>query len=227
MTGDMAAVDQLKIAPETETTASVWEHLREANRLFVADKAHGGRAGVIHAVWTILESLRPIELRDDDDQPLVPLAPLSSLLQALQALDNGNVLPLLEKVEGGVKASGMYESMKGYVAFVVRRLKKSKMPVSEAHKKVAGLLNKFGVEAARSGRNKRGRKISARTVRDWCGDVRADVSCHGSAALTCKELEEKYPSSRHDDGKHIDDLRRDYLNYLVKFITDHRCHEVK
>jgi len=116
--------------------------------------------------------------------------------------------------------------MKGYVAFVVRRLKKSKMPVAEAHEKIAVLLNKHKIKAARGG-DKGGRKVSARTVRDWCADVRADVGCHGTAAREYKALEEKYPSTRYDDGKKLDVLRQDYFNFLEGFIISHRCHEAK
>jgi hypothetical protein len=61
MTGEIAAAENCS-GMEPETDASLWDHLREANRLFMEDKTHGGRAGVIHAIWTILEVLRPIEL---------------------------------------------------------------------------------------------------------------------------------------------------------------------
>jgi hypothetical protein len=114
------------------------------------------------------------------------LAPLIALYDALLQLDDGETLPVLQKVRhsGRARASAGRESLKGIVAFTVDRLCALGTSPSEAHETVARVLTSEFVTPARGKfvTPARGSSLmTARTVRLWCEDVAADVGRHREA----------------------------------------------
>jgi hypothetical protein len=68
----------------------------------------------------------------------------------------------------------------GTAVFTVKRLIETGMKTPAAHKAVAGNLKALNVKPARG----RALRVTARTVREWCGQVAADVGRRGEAAQT-------------------------------------------
>ena len=108
--------------------------------------------------------------------------PLHRLLDALDALDNGIIDPLVKPTvragAGRPKAPTMRATFKGAVAFTVHRLRDFGVALSEAQAVVADDLRRIGVKPDRGN----GGRMSARTVRGWCGEIAEDLGRHGEAA---------------------------------------------
>ena len=143
---------------------------------------NAGREGVIHSVETVTKFLSLFA-------PVISSSlhrPFGVLHDALMSLDDGKVLPLLKpmKKSGRARASAMRESLIGATVFTVNRLMDTGMHAPVARKTVASTLKALNIKPARG----RIAAITARTVREWCERVAADVKRHGEAAQTYDEL---------------------------------------
>jgi hypothetical protein len=163
-----------------EALAYLFHELGKASELHQTD-GNAGREGTIHSVETLLKFLSLFA-------PVISSrlhAPLAVLFDALMSLDDGKVLPLLKPTNknGRTRASALRGSLIGAAAFTVRRLTETGMLAPTAHEAVAHKLKGIGVTPARG----RGR-LTARTVRGWCQEVRTDIGRHGESAQTYDEL---------------------------------------
>jgi hypothetical protein len=191
-----------------ETFNALYKGLDEAKQLFESGR-NNGRDGVIHAVESVLKFLEksgPIRSHGLH-------APLVALFDALMNLDDGVVRPILKKAQrsGRGRASAMRESIKGAAACTVHALRETGLQMRAAQASVARCLQKEGVTAERGS----ARRITARTVRGWCGDVAADVSGRGEAAQTFDLLQQECPLRNDADPELI---RRKLLDDLIGLI---------
>lgn len=207
--------DRAEVLARREAFAFLYEGLREAKRRFEAGQ-DAGRDGAVHALEKVIEFLERFEpMRTEGLQ-----APLAVVFDALIHLDDGEVAPLLRPIRlprgGRGRASAMHESLKGTVAFTVKRLHATGLAMPAAHRNVARELRKAGVTAARGPI----RKASDRTVSGWCEDVAADYGCRGEAAQTLKGLESVIPPPVVDGvaAAEIQDIQKAYLALLAELI---------
>jgi hypothetical protein len=138
-----------------------------------------GRDAAIEALSAIMEFLSTISGPDE----LQHQRPINALLSALMSLNDGKVLPLLEPVRrsGRSRNSVAQEGAKATAVFVVKRLCEIGMDVNEAYEKVALVCRKAGVRPGRKGAANQKGEMTARTVREWCEAISADVGCYSRA----------------------------------------------
>jgi hypothetical protein len=130
-------------------------------------------------------SLFIVRLKPGFDEDLY--ASFRDLASALVALNEGNVTALVQptqaKAGGRAPDSPMRQVLIGFAVGAVGRLQWTGLRVGEAHKAVADTLHKHGVRPSRgSGR------MTARSVREWCERVAADVGGRSIATLDAKLL---------------------------------------
>jgi hypothetical protein len=154
----------------------LFHELREAAELHRSG-INGGRDGVSHAVRTVTAFL--MLFRTVNNEGLQ--APLALLADALEALNSNLIEPMMKPVtrSGRAPASAGRQSMKGVVAYVVRRLQDIGINRELACRDAAAQLLACGV-----GPDRGSGKITARTVREWCDATGADVGRRSHAAQT-------------------------------------------
>ena len=157
----------------------LFKELRQAQAAFTNESHLDGAYLSLVAVKAFLSLFRAASL----EGLLVPLMELES---ALWALDEGITEPLLKPVRpatgGRPPASHLWQQFIGTVAYVVKRLGKIGYPPQKAYSAVASELNRIGTKTDR------GERISARTVRFWCGKVSEDVGKRSLPAQCCAAL---------------------------------------
>ena len=151
----------------------MFEMLREAD---TERRAGNERDAAIRAIWAVVVFILRFEITlfRDVHQPLADLA------SALMRLDEGCIEPMLEtrRKGGRVPDKPERQSLIGAAVRTVRRLVLTGMPLGQALQAVAKVLDKIGVQPSRGSR-----LLSARTIREWCERVNADVSGRGTAAF--------------------------------------------
>jgi hypothetical protein len=150
-------------------------------------------------------------------------APLALLTDALEALNSNQVEPMMKPVtrSGRALASGGRQSMKGVVAYVVRRLQDIGINRVAACREVAAQLLACGVSPDRGSG-----KITARTVREWCDATAADVGRRGYAAQTFDDLFADL-QNREIDALPPEKVRRELLDRLANVARRMRANETK
>jgi hypothetical protein len=206
-----------EIEATNEAFDFLYGELREAKRRFEAGN-DAGRDGVIHALETIVKFLGLYE-------PVLTgglHAPLAMLFDALMHLDDGDVLPMLQKVphSGRARASAGRESLMGMVAYTVDALCATGMPLDDARETVACELQRAGVRPGRG----RG-EFTSRTVRTWCEKVAADVGARGEAKQTYALLEKKFGAEGGTKDKDPESIRSDLLKRLSDVCSETRAGE--
>jgi hypothetical protein len=138
-----------------------------------------GRSGAIEALLAVSEFLSAISGREE----LLHQRPLNELVSALSSLNDGKVLPLLEPVRrsGRPRNSVAKEGAKAIAAYVVKRLCETGLDANEAYERVALVCRKAGVRPGRKGSGNQKGEMTARTVREWCEAISADVGCYSRA----------------------------------------------
>jgi hypothetical protein len=146
--------------------------LRTASELFHRSEGHGRSSAIkaLGATWRLIALF---------ERPLAENLHLSilHLQDALMALDNNTVSPMLKPVPRST-STGVRAALRGHAAGTVARLTQAGVPQKEALAEVAKTLVEFGVGPERGPG-----KISARTVREWCEGVAADVGRRSNAAV--------------------------------------------
>jgi hypothetical protein len=140
---------------------------------------NGGRAGATRAVEAVTEFLMLFRTVQKNRSQV----PLALLRDALKSLDDGLVEPMLKRVPrlrgGRAPASEGRQCLQGITVGTVHWLQVIGNDRATACKMVAAKLAERGVKPGRgSGRT------TARTVREWCDAVNADVGGRGLARQT-------------------------------------------
>jgi hypothetical protein len=161
-----------RASPLEQAVFDLQDKLREAACL-------EGRPGAIDALLAVMEFLSLISAPGE----LLHQRPISALVSALMSLNDGEVLPLLEPVRrpGRSRNSVAKEGAKAMAAYMVKRLCETGLDANEAYQRVALVCRKARVRPGRKGaRNQKG-EMTARTVREWCEAISADVGCYSRA----------------------------------------------
>jgi hypothetical protein len=185
--GEDVSPDYDRIEIKSKALDFLFTRLAKANRLFVEGN-DAGRRGVIEAINGVLEVLRFFPGTTDHRQPL------TSLLNALVNLNDGNVLPLLERAAAGPgsrPASHARESDKAMAESTVDWLCETGLGPNEARKMVAQACREAGIKGAKDSQGQEP-EITDRTVRGWCEKIAEDVGCHLQAAQTYKRLSQSW-----------------------------------
>jgi hypothetical protein len=190
--GDDVPADhhRVKNKSEGEALGFLFRGLYEANKQFIEGE-DAGRRGVIEALIVVTEFLLFFQNTTDFRQPLV------SLINALVSLEEGNVLPLLERHprSGGLPASAASESDKAMAVVTAERLLETGITKKEADNRVAGVCREAGIKPGRKGaKDSQGQEpeITARTVRYWREKIAEDVGRHSQAAQTFDRLRQPH-----------------------------------
>jgi hypothetical protein len=156
---------------------SLFGRLREASALYPTGQ-NGGRAGVVRALGAVcffLMRFNPALLEGLH-------IPLLNLESALLALNGNNVEPMLKPTVapsgGRALDSPARQALVGVAVGAVRRLKWTGLKSAAARNAVADALTRVGIKPARGKR-----RITERTIRDWCERVDADVGRRSVAAM--------------------------------------------
>jgi hypothetical protein len=187
--------NRVQIKSIDEALGSLFANLEEANRLFVAGK-DAGRNGAIEALNAVVQFLLFFDGTTHLRQPL------TALINALVSLNDGQVLPLLERQRrsGRSPASAARENDMATAAFIVHRLCQTGVEPNEAYERVAKVCREAGVKPARKGtKNSPGQEaeVTGRTVRYWCDKIKADIGCRSPAAQTFKRLTQSQTRGAH------------------------------
>jgi hypothetical protein len=143
------------------------------NKLWVASRSEG-RPATIDALLAVTEFLSVISGPGER----LHQRPFNELISALRSLNDGAVLPLLEPVRrsGRPRNSAAMDYAKALAVFITRRLCDSGMNSNDAYGRVALVCRQAGLRPSRrSGGQKL--EMTARTVREWCAAISADVGC--------------------------------------------------
>jgi hypothetical protein len=177
--------NRIKIKSKDEALEFLFKALKVANSLFVEGK-DAGRLGAIEALNSVVQFLMFFKGTTDLRQPF------TALLNALENLNNGQVLPLLERQRrsGRSPASAAKDSHKALAECTVRRLRETGLGKKEAYEKVAQVCREAGIKPGRKGRDSPSQEpeITGRTVRGWCEKIAEDVGRHLQAAQTLDRL---------------------------------------
>ncbi len=132
-------------------------------------------------------------------------APLMSRSSALVALNNNKVEPLLNPTPtpagGRAPDSPARQGLIGLAAGAVERLGWTGLKRPAAQQAVADRLHKAGIKPGRGSS-----RVTARTVREWCERVAADIGGHSVAAMqmnamTPPEWQTKIKALSPQDGR--------------------------
>jgi hypothetical protein len=178
-----------------DAVAFFLNRLLEANHLFVEGK-DAGRSGAIAALVAVTDFLSFFPGTTDHQQPF------GQIISALLSLDDGKVLPLLERRRrsGRHYDSAAKEIDKAMVAITVKRLCDTGLDVNEAYEKVAFVCCEAGMRPGRKGADSQKTETTARTVQGWCTIIKEDVGHHSVAARAFDRMEQLPPPSAGNGG---------------------------
>jgi hypothetical protein len=161
-----------RASPLEQAVFDLQDKLREAACL-------EGRPAAIDALLAVVEFLSVISGSGE----CLLQRPINELVSALTSLNDGKVLPLLEPVRrpGSPRNSVAKEGAKAIAAYVVKRLCETGVDANEAYERVALVCRKAGVRPGRKGAANQKGEMTARTVREWCEAISADVGCYSRA----------------------------------------------
>jgi hypothetical protein len=150
-----------------EALQLLFGELREAAELYRSAE-NGGRDGARRAVGAVAKFLTSFQAVKEEKLQ----APLLLLVNALIALDNNLVEPMVKprSRRGRAPATLARQTVKAAAAYVVRRFQDFGCNRTAACQDVAKQLRELRIKPDRGSG-----QITARTVREWCDAINADI----------------------------------------------------